>query len=449
MAMSFLNISLIVLYFVVVFAIGFWVRKRETTKEYLIAGRKVGTWQTTASIVAVIGGMILVGQATLAFEMGFAAMWFWVGFALGILCLGFAARKIKTLADEHKFLTISDYLFTKFDYKTGILGATIFFIAFFALLVGQFIAGASLFSPLLGTSYSTAVLIMGLGTLIYLLLGGFKAVIKTDFIQFLIMFFVFIIIMFTIDVGDFAPEQVNILSLGGFTIVAFIVLGIFATFAGADLWQRIFSAKSVKTVRKASYLSAIIFIVFGFALTIVGIAAKNSFPAIESNQALYYGLMQLVPAALIGIVVIAILAALMSTIDTELFYLSSSIAKDFFYRRKRIMSEKIAKILRVSLVFVALASMMVALFVSQILTMLFGIVALILCISPLIVASLFWKIKNNAAFLSILAGFISVIALLVTGTFNPENVVIVFPTAVIFLIIGQIFFKRQPLKIYT
>jgi len=443
MALSLLNINLIVLYFLVVFLIGFWVRKKETTKEFLIAGRKVGTWQTAASIMAVVGGMLLVGQAAFAYDMGFSAIWFWVGFSLGLICLGLAARKLKTIADEHNFLTISDYLFTKFDYKTGILGAIIFFIAFFALLAGQFIAGGSLFSPLLGISYPIAVLIMGFGALVYLLLGGFKAVIKTDFIQFLIMFFVFIFILFTINIGEITTEQTNILNIGGFTIVAYLVLGIFAVFAAGDVWQRIFSAKDVKTVRKASYISAVLFIIFGTALTIIGVAARNNFPDIDSSQALYYGLLQLIPASLTGIAVIAILAALMSTIDTELFYLSSSIAKDFFYRRNRIMEDKIARIIKISLIGVALASMIVAIFVSDILLVLFGIISLILCVSPIIVASLFWKIKNNAAFLSMIGGLLAVVVLIVTGTFSPDNIAVVFPAATVFLILGQIFFKKQ------
>ncbi len=443
MVLSITSILFILAYFVIVFAIGFWVRKRETTKDFLIAGRKVGTWQTAASIMAVVGGMLLVGQAALAYDLGFGAIWFWVGFSLGLVCLGLAAKKIKTLADEHNFLTISDYLFTKFDYKTGILGAIIFFIAFFALLIGQFIAGGSLFAPLLGISYPIAVLIMGFGTLIYLLLGGFKAVIKTDFIQFLIMFFVFVFILFTINIGKFAPEQIDFISIGSFSIIAYLVLGIFAVFAGADVWQRIFSAKDVKTVRKGSYIAAVLFIIFGVALTIIGIAARNNFPDIDSSQALYYGLLQLVPASLIGIAVIAILAALMSTIDTELFYLSSSIAKDFFYRRNRIMEDKIARIIKISLVGLALVSMMIAIFVSEILLILFGIISLILCVSPIIVASLFWKIKSNAAFLSLIGGLLAVVFLIVTGSFNPDNIALVFPAAAVFLIIGQIFFKKE------
>jgi len=443
MALSLFNINLIILYFLVIFLIGLWVRKKETTKEFLIAGRKVGTFQTAASIMAVVGGMVLVGQAAFSYNIGFSAIWFWMGFALGMICLGLAAKKLKTIADEHGFLTISDYIFTKFDYKTGTLSAIILFIAFFALLVGQFIAGGSLFAPLLGISYPTAVLIMGFGTLIYLLLGGFKAVIKTDFLQFLIMFFVFIFVLFTINIGKITTQQADIMSIGGFTIVAYLVLGVFAVFAAGDVWQRIFSAKSVKTFRKASFISAGLFIIFGVALTLIGIAAKNNFPNIDSNQALYYGLLQLVPASLVGIAIIAILAALMSTIDTELFYLSTSVAKDFFYRKNKIMEDKIARIVKLSLIGLALVSMVIAIFVSDILLLLFGIISLILCVSPIIVASLFWKIKNNAAFLSLIGGLITVVVLIVTGIFNPDNIAVVFPAAAVFLLMGQIFFKKD------
>lgn len=437
------NILIILLYFAVVFGIAFWVKKRETLKEYLIAGRKIGILQTAASITAVIGGMLLVGQAALAYDLGFGAMWFWIGFALGMILLGLAAKKLKPLADEHKFLTISDYIFTKFDYKSGVLSSIIFFIAFFALLTGQFIAGGSLFGPLLGINYSTAVIIMGVGTLFYLLLGGFKAVIKTDFLQFLIMFFVFIFVLFTINIGGFTPEQTSLTNIGSFSIITFLILGIFATFAGADIWQRIFSAKDAETVKKGSWLSALFFVIFGTALTIIGIAAKNNFPNIDSGEALYYGMLQLVPAPLLAIAVVAILAAIMSTIDTELFYLSSSIAKDFFSRRNKTVDEKLVKIIKTSLVVLAIISMLIAIFVSEILLVLFGIVSLILCVSPAIVASLFWKTKSNAVFLSMIGGILGLLYLVISGNFNPDNSIITLPAAVVFLIIGQIVFKKE------
>ena len=266
---------------------------------------------------------MIVAQATLGFEMGIAAVWYFIGIALGMVFLGFCAGKVRKIAIEKNFLTLSDYFMEKFDYKNKILAAIILFIAFFSLLVGQFIAAGSLFSPLLGIHYSASIILMMVTVLIYLLLGGFKAVIKTDLLQFFIMAIVFFSILFVINIGDYAPEQVNISSIGGSYIAIFLLIGAFAILSGPDIWQRIFSAKDSKTAKNASFLSAALFLIFGTVLTIIGIAAKNNFSGIKPEEALYYGLFQLIPLPLIGIAIIFILAAIMSTIDTELFYLSS------------------------------------------------------------------------------------------------------------------------------
>lgn len=433
---------LISLYFLLVVLIGLLAKRKQTTGEFLIADRKVGIFQTSASIVAVMGGMVLVSQAALAYELGFSTIWFWIGFSLGTIFLGLAAKKIKVVADKLKFLTIGDYIFTKFDYKTGILAAVVLFLSFFALLIGQFIAGASLFAPLLNIPYSSAVLILGIVTLFYLILGGFKAVIKTDFLQFLIMFFIFIFLIFTINFGKYSPEQLNLGAIGVPSIIIFLIMGTFVMFGSADIWQRIFAAKSVRTAKNAAYLSALMFFILGTILTFVGVAAKNNFPNVDSSQALYYGLFNLVPAPLLVLSVLVILAAIMSTIDTELFVLSSSIAKDFYHRKKEKSEEQMAKIIKNSLIVLAAISMVVAIFFSQVVTLLFAIVSLLLAVSPVIICSLFWKIKNNAAFLSILGGFLAFVSLIFVGSLNSDTAIITLPAAIVFLIIGQIVFRK-------
>lgn len=442
MELSVTNIFLIVFYFAFVFGIGLWVRRKETTDEYLLAGRKVGLFQTAASILAVIGGIVLVGQAALAFDMGFSAMWFWAGMSLGFVFLGLAVKKVKTIADEKRFLTISEYILDKFDKRNSILASIILFLAFFSLLIGQFIAGGSLFAPLLNISYSSAVIIIGVGTLFYLLLGGFKAVIKTDFLQFLIMFFVSIFLLFNINLGEYSPGQFNVFAVDGGTIAIFLIMGTFIIFSSADIWQRIFAAKNIQTARRASYLSGGLFIILGTTLSLIGIAAKNNFPDISSNEALYYGMFQLLPAPLLGLAVIVILAAIMSTIDTELFYLSSSIAKDFLPKRREITPKEIAKTIRKSIIILAIISMAMAIFVSNIILLLFALVSLALAISPVIISSLIWEIRSNAAFLSMSAGLVAFVALMLSGKLTPDTAIITLPAAIVFLIIGQLIFRK-------
>lgn len=442
MALSGIDISLLILYFFIVFGIGFWSRFRESTGDYLIGSRKIGVFQTAASILAVLGGVILVGYAALAYEIGIGVIWAWVGFALGSFFLGLAAHKIKPLADKHNFLTLSDYFFEHFDYKTGILSAAITFLAFSAILIGQFIAGGLLFSPLLGIPYYLAVLMLGFGTLFYLMLGGFKAIIKTDLLQFLIMIFVFGGVLFFIDFGAIEPTQLNIASPGLVGITTFLLLGIFVFFGGADVWQRFYAAKGVQGARKACFLAALFFLIFGVIVTLVGLAARNNFPNIDSGEALYYGLSYLLPTPFLGIVIIILLAAIMSTIDTELFLLSSIITKDFIHRRRKLTDKKMAGIIRLTLLILAVIAMLIAIFYTDILTLLFSLLSLMLIAAPIVVGTFFWKIKTNAAFLGLISGLSSFIYLWITGTLNPNTAVITLPTTALFLIIGQIIFKE-------
>lgn len=446
MTLSVSSLILIAVYFFVVFAIGFLVKKNETTREYLNADRKVGLLQTTASIVAVMGGMVLVAQAALGFEMGIAAAWYFVGYALGMIFLGLCVGKVKHLAKEKNFLTLADYFAEKFDHKNKILSAVIIFIALFAFLVGQFIAAGSLFAPLLGIPYATAVLLIMLGVLAYVFLGGYEAVIKTDVLQFLIMALVFGSILFIVKIGDYTPEQIDIVSVGGVNIVLFLLLGSFAVLSGGDIWQRVFSAKDVKTARNASFLSAALFLAFGTVLTIIGIAAKNHFPNIQAEEALYHGLFKLVPLPLLGIVVVFILAAVMSTVDTELFYLSSSLSKDFFRKDKPLTEHTLVRGVKKNIWLLALLSAVTAIFFSNIITVLFGMISLSLAASPALAASFFWKIKHNAAFLSMLAGLVSLVLLTVTGNFNADNSIITLPVAIIFLILGQLIFRQKTIQ---
>ncbi|MCH7641595.1 hypothetical protein IID22_05370 [Patescibacteria group bacterium] len=319
----------------------------------------------------------------------------------------------------------------------------ILFFAFFALLTGQFIAGASLFSPLLNISYSLAVVLLGIGTLLYLLLGGFKAVIKTDLLQFIVMTVVFLIVVFSINLGEFQPGQLSLVGLDSLSAISLFLIGMFTIFAAPDVWQRLFSAKSIKIAKKATFLSAAGFLIFGIILSLIGIAARNNFPGIDSSEALFYGMFQLMPEAFLGLAVISILAAIMSTIDTELFYLSSSLAKDFSRHKNKKGSEELKQIIYRSLIVLAGLSMLLAIFISNILLLLFALLSLTLCVAPAVMASFIWKLKSNAVFLSMAASLASFLILLVIGQLNPETSAITLPTAIVFLVIGQVIFKKD------
>lgn len=435
---------LITIYLLGILVITLWQKKKETTEEFLIGERKIGLIQTIASTFSVIGGILLVGQAALAFDLGFGAMWLWLGLASGMIGLGFGLHNVKKLADSRGYLTISDYIHDLFGRTNGTLSAIILFLAFFALLIGQFIAGGELLSSFLGISYPSAVVILGITTLAYVLRGGFKVIIRTDFLQFLIVGIVSIVALLNVDFSSYEPSQLSLGSLDPVTALSLLLIGFFTIFAAADIWQRIFAAKDVQTAKRASFITGGAFFVFGIILSLIGITAKNTFPGIDSGDALFYGLQYLAPQGALSIMIVMVLAAIMSTIDTELFYLSSSIAKDFGARTQK-NSTKIKRVILYSLISLTIVAIGIAIFVSNIILLAFALLSLTLCVAPSVIASFFWKLHKSAVLLSMSTGFVAFGLMFFTNNLTPDNASITLPAAIIALAVGQLVFllKRK------
>lgn len=437
-----LNFILIGIYFILVLFIGWRAGRKETAQDFIIASRNVGFFRTTASAFAVLGGEMLITQAALAYTFGFGAFWFWLGIALGVVLLGLLSGKIKTIGDELGFINISEYFGFKWGNANRALSAFVIFITFFALLTIQFMAVGNILSPLFNISYPVIVITSGFVVLAYLLMGGYKAVIDTDLLQAILMIGLLVGLVFFMDIGPVNFSQ-SIFTAGPITFISFSLIGFFLSFAAADMWQRIFSARSTRVVKNSFFIVAILFLIFGFAMTLIGIAARNHFSAIDPNEAFFWGLSSLLPSWLLGVAIVMVLATIMSTIDTEVFLVASSIAKDFISRKKEGASDSnLPKIIGRTMIILTITSALIAIFVRDIITALFALASFGLSIAPAVAASFFWKLKPKAVFLSMIGGVLTFLALIIFGQFNPDNAVATLPGSLVFLILGQIIFKE-------
>jgi len=414
-----IQLATLAAYIVAVLAIGLWTKRRETTGDFLIANRSAGVVLTTASLAAVVGGLVLASGAELSFEYGFGALWFAAGDACGLVLLGLVAGRIRRLADEHGFLTLSDYLFTKFDSRSGYLGSSLQFIAFLFLLAAQFIVGGRLLAFLTPIDYPLAVILMGVVTVAYVLMGGFKAVIRTDLLQFAVMALVFLVLL-PLNT-DFAKLDLtfDMGSPGPLTSISFFVSGFVSLFTGADIWQRVYSAKSGRVARKSLFLAAALWLMFEVSLVIPGIAARGTGAAVE--DALFAGLFAVLPASLASIAVVGILAALMSTLDTEIFLLASMVGKDFVSRRRELTPEQLANVIRVAMVGVAVPAMLIAIYWPTVLGALFMLLSLQMALFPAILVSLFRPLSSGVAFLSMAIGSLLLVATFALGWSDPDT----------------------------
>ncbi len=418
--MTTLQLGTLVVYFALVVAIGLWTKRREAVGDFLIGSRSVGTAMTTASLCAVMGGMVLGGGTEMGYEFGAGALWLTAGTAGGLVLLGIVAARIRKLADEHGFLTLSDYLFLQFDAKTGYLGALLLFVAFLFLLAAQFIVGGRLFAALTPIDYPVAVFLMGGITLAYVLLGGFKAVVRTDLLQFAVMALVFIFLLPAHIDFEQTQFDFDIGSPGPLRMIGFFLSGVAGIFVGADIWQRIYSARDRRVARNSLYLSAVVWTVMGCCLVLLGMAARDA-GGLTADGALFYGLYELLPPALAGVATVAVLAALMSTIDTEVFLLSSSVAKDFVARSRELDPEGMTRVIRFAMVGVTLPAMLMAIYWPSILNALFVFLSLLIAMFPVLLVSLYRPVAPNIAFASMLTGGLLLAPAFLLGWINPDT----------------------------
>ena len=261
---------------------------------------------------------------------------------------------------------------------------------------------------------------MGVITLAYVLLGGFKAVVRTDLLQFGVMVLVFIVLVpLHVDVGELELEF-NIGSPGPLRGASFYLSGVAGLFVGADIWQRVYSAGSRRVARNSLFLSAAVWLVLGACLVLLGIAAHGTL-GVTAEDALFYGLFELLPTDLAGVATVALLAALMSTIDTEVFLLASSAAKDFVARSRELSQDGMARIIRIAMVGVTLPAMMMAIYFPSILDALFIFNSLLIALFPAVLASLFMPVAPQVAFVSMLIGGLLLAPAFLLGWSSPDT----------------------------
>ena len=139
----------------------------------------------------------------------------------------------------------------------------------------------------------------------------------------------------------------------------------------------------------------------------LGIAARGA-PGATADSALFVGLFELLPQQFAGVAAVAVLAALMSTIDTEVFLLASMIAKDLLARRHEMSPDEMASVMRRAMVGVAIPAMLMAILWPSVLGLLFVLFSLQTPLFPAIAMSLFRPVSHRIAFASILAGALSI-----------------------------------------
>jgi SSS family solute:Na+ symporter len=391
--MSSLDLGLIAIYLVGILLVGVWGRsgRRSSTVDFLVGGRRLTLPAFVATLVSTwYGGILGVGEFTFRYGI---SNWLVFGVPYYIAAILFAwllARK----ARRTLFLTIPDRLNECYGRHVAGLGALVLFAitvpAAYVLMLG------TLAEQYFGVPFAVGILVGTLFSVTYLLLGGFTSVVRTDLVQMVLMYLgfgvLFVVLVSTYGGLSFLRDNIPASHFtwhggnSGWYIAVWYVLAL-ATLTEPSFYQRCFAAKTENVARRGILVSVGFWLVFDLLTTTCGLYARALLSSSIDPVAAFPALAKLVlPAGLNGLFALALLATVMSTIDSYAFLAATTLGKDILCGWFRRPEERIIFYTRISLVVTAAGAVTLALFLKSVVDIWhhFGSVATPILLVPLV-----------------------------------------------------------------
>lgn len=448
------------IYMIAMILIGVATSKNKNNEDYFLGGRGLGSWTAALSAQASdMSGWLLMGLPGAIYLAGTGEVWIAIGLFIGtVLNWWLVARRLRkyTIAANNS-LTIPSFFENRFRDKTGILkivSAVVIIVFFSVYTASAFSSGAKLFSNVFGnstgteidkTAYLIGLTIAAVVILVYTFMGGFKAVCYTDFVQGLLMIVAILsvpiiaYIVVTKDYGSLSsalfvkgvenPEgylsfmkDANGNPISAVSIISNLgwALGYFGM---PHILIRFMAIKTDKEVKKSRIIAIVWLIISLTAACLLGLIARgylNPVLTADTSETVFIRcIMQIFNRSDIlvfigGIFLCGIMAAIMSTADSQLLVTASAVSEDLYKGKiKKNASDKSSLwVGRIAVIVVAVIAFIIATDEkSSIMDLVsdawagFGA-----CFGPVVLLSLFWKRYNlPGAVTSMIVGFVTVI----------------------------------------
>ncbi|MCG4580252.1 sodium:solute symporter family protein [Clostridium cochlearium] len=441
---------MILLYMIATVVIGLIVSNRKKSKtekqsneDFLMAGKSLGPIVLAGTLFASnTGGASTIGVATNVYNYGLSASWYVIASGIGFILVSFIAPYFrKTQAN-----TVPEIISKRYGKASHIVTAITSIIALFMATGAQIIATASIINVVTGFEFKIAAIITTVVVILYTMVGGFTSVTATNIMHVLFITVGMTIAMFVIvnnsAVGGFSllfekakiitnnsGNNLNLTSMtkiGLPTIIGYIAM-YFMTFpTGQEIVQTYCSAKDGKSAKLGSVIAGALSAVYAIVPAIIGLVAYvciDGFAASGAQKnALAQATLTFAPAAIGGVVLAAIVAATMSSASGNMIGTATMFTNDIFrpYINKGVKDDnKEVWISRVTMVFVGVVGLVIALTASNIISVMMGAFAL-RSAGPFaaFICGIFYKnVTQRAGFISIVVGtFVAAIWIYVLKT---------------------------------
>lgn len=417
MSLSTLDLAVIAVYLVAVAVIGMCAGRVRTPEDYFANSRNTGLFLLVCTMASTaVGAGVVVGVVSSSFASGIS-----FGLLMAIMTLvgwgimAWLAPRIKAFGDERKAYTFSEYLADRFSPSTAFAGSVVIVASFFVLAAIQFVALAQLIEALTSVSYVPALIIVSSLTVAYAAFKGLKGDFYTDVVQaavILAMFAAMLIIGFrTVDTAQLFDLPAGYLDPGAYGGPVFfwagILFGLPLVATSADVWQRIYAARDVRTARRAILLTGILKTIVVACAVLLGLMAYHVVPEAPQSSALLSLMESFLPQGLLGLGIAAILAVIMSTVDSAIVVGSAVTTRAVAYVRGEAGSDvQVMRTAKLSALAFGAGGFLVACFVRDIVTLTIVSAQVMLVFTPALAGGLLFGHRYaNAALWSIIVGF--------------------------------------------
>ncbi len=421
-------------FLVVLVVITIWSRQESHSVEgYYVAGKKLPWWVVAFSTNATgESGWLLLGLTGMAYLVGVHALWVVAGEVIGIaLSWMLVARRLKRATDGYGSITVPDYLESRFNDHRHVLrkiSILIILLMVGAYAAAQMVAAGKAFSTFLEMDYRWGVALGAFITVLYTATGGFKAVAYTDVLQGVLMLLALVLIpLFALDhLGGWAAVSAQLGSMDvslldpmgpqGWTVAGIVAVASFLAiglpFIGVpQLMVRFISLRSEKEVFGAGLTSVICILLFDLGAVMIGLCGRVMFPELADAETVLPQVSQaLFPPVITGIVMVVVLAAIMSTVDSLLILASSAVVRDYLEKVRKFSSgdQRLARTGKWVTVVIGVLAMLVALSETRAVFwfVLFAWSGLGAAFGPVLLCSLYWsRTTRSGAVAGMLTGF--------------------------------------------
>ena len=345
----------LVIYLVLVLGVGFWASRHRAqgnfVQEYFIGNRSMGGLVLAMTLVATYtSASSFIGGPGAAYKIGLG----WVLLAMiqlptVWLTLGVLGKKFAIIARRVNAVTINDMLWARYQSKAVvILGSITIILAFIATMVVQFIGGARLLETATGLSYQQGLMLFASCVLLYTIIGGFRAVVMTDALQGIIMLIgtgapcwrafwspVTACPNLIHQLREIDPKLVSPQGAGDMLtqpfMLSFWILVCVGVVGLPHSALRCFGYRDSKALHRGILIGTVVSALLMFGMHLAGALGRAILPGMDSPDKIMPSLMmEVLPPWLAGVFLAAPMAAIMSTIDSQLIQASATLVKDLY-----------------------------------------------------------------------------------------------------------------------